>query len=86
MIDILRIKSKVSCWCPVTYINILLVDLIGQQNCCAVVSSAVMLSVVKNAKGDWCVSIRRQTNDREVSSNQLAEPHDTNKNSWCVCS
>ena len=49
-----------SCWCPVTYINILLVDLIGQQNCCAVVSSAVMLLAVKNSKGNWCVSIRRQ--------------------------
>ena len=44
MIDIWRIKSKVSCWCPVTlYINISLVHLIGQQNCCAVVRSAVML-------------------------------------------
>ena len=49
-----------SCWCPVTYINILLVDLIGQQNCCAVVNSAVMLLAVKNSKGHWCVSIRRQ--------------------------
>ena len=65
-----------SCWCPVTrYINILLVDLIGQQNCSAVVNSAVMLLVVKNAKGHWCVSIRRQTNDREVSLNKLAEAH-----------
>ena len=44
------------------YINILLVDLIVQQNCCAVVSSAVMLLDVKNAKGHWCVSIvGRQT-------------------------
>ena len=61
-------------WFPVTgYINILLVDLIGQQNCCAVVSSAVTLLAVKNAKGDRCVSIRRQTNDRKVSLNKLAE-------------
>ena len=65
-----------SCWCPVTgYINILLVDLIGQQNCCPVVNSAVMLLAVKNAKGHWCVSIRRQKNDSEVSLNKLAEAH-----------